>query len=277
MSEARKNGTKPQIAPFRLPTKPSIKDAPIFEDIAFTPKKRPAKRLSTSWSTGGKDLQGTEQVTSFGKTKSPRGFAKIYGDPLKYNVADPFSIMTAEPDEEEEDHTVEPEVETAEDEFAESCEQEIAESCEPETAIAVNEDSNQSAIYEFAEIESTGSAKNESFWLASVNDIQGALLQQDMLEVNADIDSSTLRDTDDNVFEDNLMKQKDEKEHDKREKRHKKHKKSEKREKSERNEMSEKHGEKKKKRRKERNRSEDDSQGKSHAGKIFYITFDKQK
>ena len=262
MNKARKNGTKPKIAPFRLSAKPSIKDAPIFEDIAYTTKKRPARKLSTSKSAGNAEkpvaetvmetIGQTENVSSF-KKRSSGGFEKIFGDPLKYKVADPFSIMTAEPEEDEPDLNVEPKVERAKDEPAESGEKETAELCEPETVIADDEKSDQAANREStksAEMESGVSAKHESAQLANANNNQGSLLEQDMLEINAEIDSSTLRDTDDNLLEDNLMKKKDEKESEKKEKRHKKHKKSEK------------HGEKKKKRRKERNKSEDESQSK---------------
>ena len=266
MNKARKNGTKPKIAPFRLSAKPSIKDAPIFEDVAYTTKKRPAKKLSTSKSAGNVELpvaevvtetiEQTENVSSSKKRKSSGGFGKIFGDPLKYKVADPFSIMTAEPEEDEPDLNAESKTwREPKAEPAESGKKETAEPCEPETVVAVDEKNDQAAnreSAESAEIKSVVSARNESAQLGNANDIQGSLLEQDMLEINADIDSSTLRDIDDNMLEDNLTKKKGEKEKEKKEKSHKKHKKSEK------------HRDKKKKRRKERNKSEDESQNKRH-------------
>ncbi|CAB4042001.1 Hypothetical predicted protein, partial [Paramuricea clavata] len=175
MNEARKNGTKPKIAPFRLSTKPSIKDAPIFEDIAYTKKKRPLRKLSTSTSEGNEETTVKEQVTEtveqdqktditpFGKMTAS-STKKLFGDPLKYKVADPFAIMTAEPDEDEpaEDLTVEPEKESATEEFAPSVENETTESAEKETAETADKEATKGESAELAIMVSAESAKNES-------------------------------------------------------------------------------------------------------------------
>ena len=279
MTDARKNGTKPKITPFRLSAKPSInKDAPIFDDVPYAKKKR---KLSSSKTKGNEEEPGqskvekdleTSDTASIGKTtptstrRLSGGFGKVFGDPLKYNVADPFAIMTAEPDEDEtvdDDQTIETEKESDKEELVDATESPTTNSAATGDKETAQDEKGESV--ESAEIESVDS-KGENEVVDPVNDDEEQIenLEEDMLEINADIDSSTLRDTDD-IFDDNLM-EKVEKERKKegKEKRHKKHKRSEKHERSDKHGRSERHdkGERRKKRRKERHKSEDAGQGK---------------
>lgn len=299
MSEARKNGTKPKIAPFRLSAKPSIKDAPIFEDVVFTKKKKPIRKLSTSKAdeiariSAKVDQSETtehapntagsiERKTTHPSKKSPGRFTKDFGDPFKYKVVDPFAIMTAEPDEDEPAEnpavavdekstavSVEGVDEAEENEPAESIGLKSEEPVEVNYVDSVNKESAESSE-NVAMNEANKSAQLEAD-KTNVKSIESGKIdgdevdhrEEDILEINADMDNSTLRDSDD-IFDDVLTKQKDDKseeKNDEKDKRHKKHKKSEKHGKSEKREKHDK-GEKKKKRRKERNKSEDENHGK---------------
>lgn len=284
MNAAKGNGMKPRITPFQITTSNAVlKDAPIFDDIVVTKKKRPVRKLSSSKSTSAvvsKDVGGRKVKSSQEKT---------IGDPLKYNVSDPFAIMTAEPDEYgptseqnagedlkngfkagaavvKKETVVDSKfkaIGTSVSSSAENGAKEGESVSEPVNAVTSNQgkaafhaqgETSQALNVCEKDKDRTGDHQKDLANYATLNNednLNNEMREEDILVINADIDTGTL-DMDDNVLPPSHDKDAGAKvkKHKEKKKRRKKHKKSDKNGKSE-----------KKKKRRKKDTTEDKTNG----------------